>query len=165
MAEEELVIRPAREDELDKVAEVCVEAYAEYAAHMSPDAWSAFAVDIGNVRGRRMADADILVAERDGVIVGTVSQYWQWRGAQEGTSSLRLLAVEPHERGGGVGRSLMEYAIARAREGGKQRVALTTVVEMEFVRDLAGKLGFERDARLDHEPAPGVRAQGWALDL
>ena len=157
-------IRLAREDELDKVAELIVEAYAEYAAQMSPDAWSSFAVDIANVRGR-VTDADILVAERDGVLIGTVSQYGQWRGAQEGTSSVRLLAVPPAERGGGVGRALMEHAIERARQAGKRRVALTTMEEMEFMRELAMKLGFEREPVLDHEPAPGVRARGWALDV
>ena len=164
MTEPELTIRVAREDELDKVAELIVEAYAEYAAQMSPDAWSSFAVDIANVRGRR-GDAEILVAERDGELVGTLSQYGQWRGAQEGRISLRLIAVPPAERGGGVGRSLMEYSIENARNTNKRRVSLTTMEEMEFMRDLAIKLGFEREPTLDHEPAPGVRARGWALDL
>lgn len=164
MTEPDFEIRIADDSELDKVAELMVDAYAEYAAMMSPDAWSSFAVDIANVRGRS-SDADILVAERDGEIVGTVSQYGQWRGAQEGTSALRMLAVPPSERGGGVGRSLMEHAIDRARDANKQRVALTTMEEMEFMRELATKLGFQREPALDHQPAPGVRARGWALEL
>lgn len=164
MTEQDLEIRTADDSDLDKVAELMVDAYAEYAAMMSPDAWSSFAVDIANVRGRS-SDADILVAERDGQMVGTLSQYGQWRGAQQGTSALRMLAVPPSERGGGVGRALMEYAIDRARRAKKQRVALTTMEEMEFMRDLAMKLGFVREPGLDHQPAPGVRARGWALDL
>jgi predicted N-acetyltransferase YhbS len=144
MTEAAIDIRSAREDELDKVAEVIIDAYAEYAAKMSPDAWSSFAVDIANVRGRA-SDAEILIAEREGSIVGTVSHYAQWRGAQRDTSALRLLAVPPSEQGEGVGRALMAYCIESARGAGKRRVALTTVEEMEFMRDLALKMGFERE--------------------
>ena len=161
---EDVTIRGADDGELDDVASLIVEAFAEYAARMSPDAWSSFAVDIANVRGRA-GDARVWVAERGGRLVGTVTQYSEWRGAQPGTMALRLLAVPPGDRSSGVGRALMEHCIAQARAGGKQRVALTTMSEMMFVRDLAAKLGFERQPALDHEPAPGVRAQGWALEL
>ena len=164
MTEAGIAIRSAREDELDRVAEVIVEAYAEYAAKMSPDAWSSFAVDIANVRGR-VSDADILIDERDGAIVGTISHYGRWRGDQSGTSALRLLAVPPSDQGEGVGRALMEHCIESARKAGKHRIALTTMEEMEFMRDLAVKLGFEREPELDHEPAPGVRARGYSLRL
>ena len=159
-----VTIRSATEAELDRVAEVIVAAYGEYAAQMSPDAWSSFAVDIANVRGRS-TDADILVAERDGRIVGTISHYARWRGAQAGTSALRLLAVEPAEQGEGIGRALVEHCIEGARAAGKERIAFTTIQEMEYMRALAGKLGFERAPDLDHEPAPGVLARGYWLEL
>ena len=158
----EIVIRRAEDRELDEVAALIVDAYGEYAAKMSPDAWSSFAVDIANVRGRA-TDAEVLVAERDGRLVGTITQYGNWRGAQAGTMAVRLLAVPPSERSSGVGRALMEVCIESARSSGKERLALTTMDEMESVRELAVKLGFEREPTLDHEPAPGVRARGWAL--
>ncbi|MDP8969998.1 MAG: GNAT family N-acetyltransferase [Actinomycetota bacterium] len=160
----EVVIRPARDDELDDVAALIVDAYAEYAARMSPDAWSSFAHDIANVRGR-MSDAELLVAERDDQLVGSVTLFTDWRGTQEGTIGVRLLSVIPSERGTGVGRALMERCIERAREIGKRRVVLTTTQDMETARDLYDKLGFEREPELDHEPAPGVRYEGYALDL
>jgi len=159
-----VVIRPARDDELDDVAAVIVDAYAEYAARMSPDAWSTFASEIANVRGR-MAQAELLVAERDGVLVGAVTLFTGWRGAQEGTAGVRLLSVLPDQRGGGVGRALMEGCIRRARETGNRRVVLTTTQEMGTARDLTESVGFVRETALDHEPAPGVRAEGYALDL
>lgn len=160
----DLTIRPARDDELDAVAALVVEAYAEYAAHMSPDAWSTFAQDIANVRGR-MVDAELVVAERDGELVGSVTLYTDWRGAQQGSYGVRLLAVPPTHRGTGVGRALMEYCIARAEQDGMQRVVLTTTQEMESARDLYERLGFSREPSLDHEPAPGVRAEGYALQV
>lgn len=161
---DDLVIREARDDELDIVASVVVDAYGEFAARMAPDAWSSFAQDIANVRGRTI-DAELLVAERDGRIVGTVTRYPNWRGAQQGASAVRVLAVPPDERGTGVGRALMEHCIDVSRRERKDRLVLAVTQEMEDARDLYDKLGFQREPALDHEPAPGVRATGYALRL
>jgi GNAT superfamily N-acetyltransferase len=159
-----LVIREADGGELDIVASLVVDAYGEFAARMAPDAWSSFAQDIANVRGRTI-DAQLLVAERDGRIVGSVTRYPNWRGAQRDTSAIRLLAVPPAERGTGVGRALIERCIELARKEGKERLVVTVAPEMEDARDLYDKLGFERAPDLDHEPAPGVRSTGYALSL
>ncbi|HEX6255380.1 MAG TPA: GNAT family N-acetyltransferase [Euzebyales bacterium] len=164
MSEQELTIREARDDELDIVASLVVDAYSEFAARMAPDAWSSFAQDIANVRGRSI-DAQVLVALRDDRIVGTVTRYPDWRGAQPDASAVRVLAVPPEERGTGVGRALMERCIAAARDEGKERVVLAVTQEMEDARDLYSRLGFQRDPALDHEPAPGVRSTGYALRL
>ena len=59
----------------------------------------------------------------------------------------------------------MEACIARARETGKRRVVLTTTQEMSVVRELTESMGFVREPALDHEPAPGVRNEGYALDV
>ena len=160
----EPVIRQARDDEYDVVSSLIVDAYAEYAAHMSPDAWSSFANEIANVRGRR-DDAELFVAEQDGRLVGSVTMFSGWRGAQEGTAGVRLLSVLPEQRGAGVGRALMEHCVQRARDEGKHRLVLTTTQEMGVLRELTERMGFQRDPGLDHEPAPGVRYQGYALNL
>lgn len=159
-----LAIRNARDDELDDVSALIVDAYAEYAARMSPDAWSNFANEIANVRGR-MEDAELLVAEGDGTIVGAVTLFSGWRGTQEGTAGVRLLSVRPQDRGSGVGRALMEACVQRARAAGKRRVVLTTTQEMAAIRDLTESMGFHREPSLDYQPAPGVRYDGYALEL
>lgn len=159
-----VTIRKARDDELDIVASLTVDAYAEYAAAMSPDAWSMFAHDIANVRGRT-GDGELLVAERDSRLVGAVTLFRNWRGAQQDAAGIRMLAVPPAERGEGIGRALMEHCAATARADGKRRVVLTVTQEMETARDLTEKMGFVRAPELDHEPAPGVRLQGFALEL
>lgn len=159
-----LRIRPARDEELDIVASLIVDAYAEYAARMSPDAWSMFAHDIANVHGR-MVNGEIVVAESDDRLVGTVTLFSQWRGAQEDSAGLRLLAVPPAHRGNGVGSALLQYCIERAREAGKQRVVMTVAQEMDTFRDLTERMGARREPGLDHEPAPGVRLEGYAIDL
>jgi GNAT superfamily N-acetyltransferase len=161
---DDLTIRTPREDELDIVASVMVDAYAEYAEKMSPDAWSAFAHNIANVRGV-LQDAELLVAERGGRIVGVVTLFTDWRGAQADAYGVRGLGVPPAERGTGVAHALMSEVIRRAREAGKQRVVLTVTQEMQDARGMFHRLGFERDPGLDHEPAPGVRAEGYSLLL
>lgn len=164
MTDQELTIREAHDDELDIVASLVVDAYSEFAARMAPDAWSSFAQDIANVRGRTI-DAQVLVALRGDRIVGTVTRYPDWRGAQQDASAVRVLAVPPDERGTGVGRALMEHCIAQARDEGKDRLVLAVSPEMEEARDLYDRLGFRRDPGLDHEPAPGVRSTGYSLEL
>ncbi len=159
-----VTIRHARDDELDVVASLIVDAYAEYAATMSPDAWSMFAQDIANVHGR-LTDGEIVVAERDGQIVGSVTLFRRWRGAQEGTLALRLLAVPPEQRGTGVGRQLLEWCVEEGRRDGKRRVVLTVMPEMDAMRDLTERMGFTRVPELDHEPAPGVRSEGFGLEI
>jgi predicted N-acetyltransferase YhbS len=146
------------------VASLMVDAYAEYAARMSPDAWSPFAQDIANVQAR-LSDGQLLVAERDGQLVGSVTLFRRWRGAQEDAAGVRLLAVRPAHRGLGIGRALMQYCIDEAREDGKKRVVLVSTQEMEHARELTERLGFRRAPELDHEAAPGVRLQGYALPL
>lgn len=158
------MIRPAEDADLDTVAEMIVDAYAEYAAVMSPDAWSTFAQDIANVHGRR-TDGEIIVAEQGGRIVGCVTLYRGWRGAQEGTVSVRLLAVHPDVRGAGVGRQMLEWVADEGRREGRKRIVLTTMPVMDVMRELTDSMGFERAPDLDHEPAPGARAEGYSLTL
>lgn len=160
----DLEIRHAREDELDIVASLSVDAYAEFAAGMSPDAWSQFAQQIANSRAQ-LVDGEILVAVRGGCIVGAVTLFTHWRGAQSDSYGVRMLSVPPAERGTGVGKALMRHCIERARHDGRSRVVLTVIPEMEHARDFHEKLGFTRETSLDHVPAPGIRAMGYALRL
>jgi len=158
----EVRIRAARDEELDAVAALTVEAYAQYAATMAPDAWSMFAQGIANVRART-TDGQLLVAEENGALAGAVTVYLDWRGAQSDAAAVQLLAVHPDLRGAGIGRALMHECVERARAAGKDRVVLTVTQEMEVARDLTESMGFERAPELDHEPAPGVRLLGYAL--
>ncbi|MEE8600164.1 GNAT family N-acetyltransferase [Euzebya tangerina] len=161
----ELTIRLATEEELDGVAQLVVDAYAEFAAAMSPDAWAMFARDIANVHGRKH-DGDIVVAvDESGEIVGTVTMFREWRGVQEGTVAIRLLAVLPDQRNQGIGTALVRWVVEEARASNKGRVVATVMKMMDAIREIVERDGFVRMPELDHEPAPGVRAEGFCLEL
>ena len=71
---------------------------------------------------------ELLVAERDGLVVGTlqltfipsITRLGSWRSQIEG------VRVATEARGDGLGRELMEEALRRSRDRGVQLVQLTT---------------------------------------
>jgi ribosomal protein S18 acetylase RimI-like enzyme len=66
----------------------------------------------------------LLVAVDDGAIVGTVIATWDgWRGA------FYRLAVDPEQRGRGIGRALVAEGEARMRRRGCRRVSLYAMTE------------------------------------
>lgn len=77
---------------------------------------------------------------------------------------IRLLAVDPGARGLGMGRSLTQECIARARRDGASVVGLHTVTEMEVARGLYERMGFVRDSRYDQQSGR-VRILAYRLDF
>lgn len=65
----------------------------------------------------------LLVAERDGVLIGCVSV----RDLGEGGAYLGLLTVDPGAQAGGLGRRLLEAAEADARAAGAMRMEMTVI--------------------------------------
>jgi ribosomal protein S18 acetylase RimI-like enzyme len=76
-----------------------------------------------------------------------------------------LLAVAPSARGRGVGVALMNECIHRARSAAATALTLHTTDLMQAAMRLYERLGFERAHDLDLEPAPGLIAKGYRLDL
>lgn len=96
----------------------------------------------------RAADGEVLVAERDGLIVGAVSVLRAGtsfaRRAREAEAELRLLAVAPDVQGGGVGRLLVAAAHEVALEWGVTSLVLDTGTRNTAARHLYERHGFER---------------------
>jgi ribosomal protein S18 acetylase RimI-like enzyme len=67
---------------------------------------------------------------------------------------VRLLAVTPTAQGQGIGRSLMEECLARARGQGAAAMILHTTDMMQAAMTLYTKLGFVRAPELDFKPFP-----------
>ena len=167
----EPVIRDARPGDQDAIREVTLAAYHEYAAQM-PAHWEIYRQNILAT----LADvkpAEQLVAERGGVIEGTVLLYPARRlgRAQDQTAihmqwpEVRLLAVAPVARGRGLGAALMQECARRARQSGAGFLALHTTEMMQTALCMYERMGFVRAPELDFHPAPAFTVAGYRLDL
>jgi DNA-binding MarR family transcriptional regulator/GNAT superfamily N-acetyltransferase len=87
------------------------------------------------------------VAEKDSRIVGAV--FIVEEDAE--TAKLRLLYVEPDMRGGGVGRRLVDEAVAFARRAGYRRLTLWTNDNLTAARRLYERTGFRLVSEEQHE--------------
>lgn len=170
----DFVLRPARADELGDVAAVILAAYDEYmpgesASEERRASFAEYREDMADVRERAERGAVALVAERDGRIIGTVSYFppgtdKSGEGWPDAFAGIRLLAVLPAERRHGLGRSLTEECIRRAREAGAPAVGLHTTELMWIARDMYERMGFVRVPEYDFS-VPELLITAYRLDL
>jgi GNAT superfamily N-acetyltransferase len=164
-----LCLRDARPDELDAVARLLRDAYMEYRKDLPPEAWEGYLADMMDVRGR-LGEAELIVAEQDGELAGTVTLYPESRGSPQdgwpmGWAGVRLLGVHPSWRGRGIGRALMDECTRRCRERGVRTIGLHTTVMMEVARGMYERMGFVRVPEYDFHPRPGVVVMAYRLNL
>jgi len=164
-----ILIRDARLEELDKISLLLKEAYQQYENLLPPDAWSYYVKDIMDVRSR-LDDSQLIVAEVDRQLVGTVTLYLNThRPEQErwpkGWAGIRLLAVLPSHRNSGIGRALMEECLRRCRKEHIITVGLHTTEMMDVARRTYERMGFVRVPKFDFYPRPDVVVLAYRLDL
>jgi amino-acid N-acetyltransferase len=106
----DLVIRPARTSDVRRIREL-VDLYAPNRILLSKATVTLYE-DV----------PDFLVAELDGQVVGCGALHVVW----EDLGELRTLAVDPDLTGAGIGRSLVEALLDRARALGVARVFCLT---------------------------------------
>jgi ribosomal protein S18 acetylase RimI-like enzyme len=158
-------IRTARPEEYDRVGEITVEAYLKDDL-ISPE--SSY-VSILRDAADRAAHAELIVAELDGELVGSVtycapeSLYAQLAAPDE--AEFRMLSVLAAARGHGVGNALVQECIDRARAAGYSRIKLSTQRNMRNAHRLYERFGFVRAAEEDWAPVPGVRLMTYVLTL
>jgi len=148
-----LEIRPAREAEFAAVGALTVEIYVGE-GHVHPE--SLYIADLSDT-ATRARSADVLVAVRDGEVLGSVTiarpQTPYADIARAGELEFRMLAVSKRARGAGIGAALVHTVIDTARAGGFDAVVLTTMPLMADARRMYARLGFvhvsERDWATD----------------
>lgn len=108
---------------------------------------------------REAAWIAVLDGERVGSIFCTESK-------DEGTAQLRLLLVEPHARGAGVGTRLVDECIGFARRSGYRRIMLWTTDLQVQARKIYQRAGFTLD-RSEPETKFGreLVSEYWSRDL
>jgi RimJ/RimL family protein N-acetyltransferase len=160
-----LEIRRVRPEEYDETG-VLVE--AAYAAGGVLDNDRGYGAHVRNVAGRA-PDHPVLVALRDGRIVGSVtitpSGSPQSELAREGEVEFRYLAVAPRAWGTGVAQRLVAAVEDWARGHEAHRLVLCVIESNQAAARLYEHLGFERDPERDRVPVPEVVLRFWQRSL
>jgi ribosomal protein S18 acetylase RimI-like enzyme len=157
-----LLVRRARPQEHEAIGELVVAAYVDGG---SLDGDAGYAAHLRDVAGR--ADLHpVLVAERDGVLVGTVTLTPHGtphsHDAREGELEFRYLGVSRTAWGTGVAEALVSACQAYAVDAGASSLVLSVITSNEPAKRLYSRLGFTPDPSRDREPAPGVHLTFWS---
>ena len=160
----QLTVRDARPEELDEVAAVILDSYRQYQKVMPPDSWEWYAANMVDVRSR-LPISELIVAEFDGRIVGTVTFYPDGHRSGEGTwpegwAGIRLVGVHPDVRGHGIAKALMQECLDRCRARGVVTLGLHTTEHMRVAKDMYERMGFVRINAHD-----GSTTMAYRLDL
>jgi ribosomal protein S18 acetylase RimI-like enzyme len=163
-------IRPARAGDHDRIVALTRRAYGEYAAVMAPSAWRALhdAIETSLTDDTGVTR---LVAELDGVVVGSAALYEPGTDAYRGLASrapwpeVRLVAVDPAARGNGIARLLVLECARRAQESGASDLGLHTSRSMRVAKHLYERMGFVRHPESDFQPPGAELVEGYRLPL
>lgn len=160
-----LTVRAATPPEYDAVGRLTLEAYAANGYLVEGDFYAQHLLDAA----ARAADAELLVADLDGALVGTVTfcpEGSRFREvARPGEGEFRMLAVAPAARRRGAAAALVQRVIERSRELDYAAVALSSLPVQVEAHALYRRLGFERTPERDWSPVPGVDLIGFRLPL
>jgi ribosomal-protein-alanine N-acetyltransferase len=147
-----LILQPAREADLSRVAKLHAECFPD-------DAWNSSS--LATVLAMPGADGRICYGE-DGTPCGVVLD--QCLGPE---GEILTLGVAPVWRRHGVARVLLQDLIARARAGGAQRLLLEVAADNTAALALYSSCGFARQGIRRHyyRRTPGPAVDAWRLCL
>jgi ribosomal protein S18 acetylase RimI-like enzyme len=163
-----VTIRPAHAEELTRVGELTVEAYANDGFVTEEDGYAEHLRDAAT----RAREAEVYVAtlpEARADVAGTVtfcpqgSPWCELAGPGEG--EFRMLAVAPWARRRGVAAALVSVCVERSTELGYSAVVLSSLPVQRSAHRLYERLGFRRTPDLDWSPDTGVDLLAFRLDL
>ncbi|MCQ4042861.1 GNAT family N-acetyltransferase [Streptantibioticus rubrisoli] len=165
----DIIIRPARPEELDTVGELTARTYVDEGL-LARGADSPYVAVLRDAR-HRAEHAEVLVAV-DAVsdeVLGSVAfaapgtEYAEL--ALPGEGEFRMLVVAPTARRRGAAEQLVRACLDRARELGLRRVVISSGQKMTAAHRLYGRLGFRRTPERDWEVGPGAVLWTFAVEL
>ncbi|MFE5493862.1 GNAT family N-acetyltransferase [Streptomyces virginiae] len=164
----DMLIRTAVPADYETLGEITAQAYLAdgHLDFNEDDAYLQVLRDVAD----RAARAEVLVAERDGRVLGGVtfaapgSPLADIAGPDE--AEFRMLAVAHAARGQGVGEALVRACIDRARAvEGVTGVVLSTQRSMAGAHRIYARLGFVRTPERDWAPIEGLTLLTYRLKL
>jgi ribosomal protein S18 acetylase RimI-like enzyme len=153
-------IRRVRPEEYAALGLITVSAYRQLFGGGPLGPYEAQLVDVS----RRAEDSEVYVAlGEDNSVLGGVtyvpgSDRVMSEFSDTNAAGIRMLAVDPHHQGAGVGRALAEACVHRARSDGRRRIILHSTPVMTAAHHIYEQLGFVRTPELDEwiEENPGA---------
>ena len=121
-------------------------AYREFADSESWDRYLELIADVG----ARAHVGVVLIAVEEGRILGSATLELDQRIEDDDDplppdqAEIRMLGVDPDQRGRGVARAIMDACLAWAAKAGKTRMLLHTTQRMKAAQAMYEALGFER---------------------
>jgi len=131
-------IRVATSGDASLIASVLDEAFTEYKASYTPEAFAATAITSEQALSR-MSEGPVWVALHNDAIVGTASAVSRGKALY-----IRGMAILPTARGQGIGEALLEHIESFAREQGCERLFLSTTPFLTRAIRLYEHFGFRR---------------------
>jgi GNAT superfamily N-acetyltransferase len=147
-----VLVRPARKDEARGIGTLVAAALQEFRELIPPAIFQAYVEESADIAAR-WDEAEVLVAEIEGELAGTVSFYAD--ASREGLgfpatwAGFRTLAVDPAMRGRGIGKVLLQTCLDKARTQGAPTLAIHTSQVMRAARLLYEQAGFRRSPEHD----------------
>jgi ribosomal protein S18 acetylase RimI-like enzyme len=127
----------------EAINQIAIAAFAQY-QHAYED-WAVFSSRIGNMAALAES-AELIVARVDGRIAGAVAYMGPGKEKAPFFSRewpiLRMLVVEPHFRGRGIGHALTQECIRRAVRDNAPLIALHTSHIMKVALSMYERMGF-----------------------
>lgn len=166
-----MIIREAKETEIPFIREQRVNAYTEHAEKIPNAHWEALKKAISSDADSQPG-VELLVAEVEGTIVGSVALFPAKTDAYEGMvdeldhPEIRVLAVAEEFRGKGIASALIKECIQRSKTKGYQAIGLHTGEFMTNAIKLYKHFGFERLPQYDFKPAnDGIIVKAFRLSI
>ncbi|MDQ3738042.1 MAG: GNAT family N-acetyltransferase [Actinomycetota bacterium] len=166
MADARLIIRPVRRGELAEAGRIVAASY--FALPDFPHDPTGYDLEIADVAAR-LDDTEVVVAELEGRLVGCLTYVGDPNSPfaehqHPDAATFRYFGVDPSAQGAGVGRSLVQWAVERARAEAKSKLHIHTLESMTTAQALYERFGFVRDPAADAD-WDGVKGVAYVLDL
>jgi GNAT superfamily N-acetyltransferase len=161
-----VVVREARDEELDAAGAVVFDAYLS----VGGDADRPYLRFVRDARGRAGVCPILVAVDDAGTVLGSATYVPDHENPfaevqRPGEAGFRMLGVAPSARGRGIGEALVRGMIDRASAARRTALAISTGDDWMPARRLYERLGFERDPERDFDPVPEVHLIAYVLRI